>query len=220
MINSHARVTSVCRRHPVRTGFCSFSDLPAPHRGTTLRERQSGGQGDKYAHGGEGSPFGPSVRHSILPTLRGWLFSLTLQSSLGWLLKARYMVSPDRGCDIVPLTDFGSFHLTGVFICLFGVCGYDLYRRRGSGETQISWPMLVAGILLIVLATARFVVDVTYLFVAFIHRDTREARLAFLGDVTVELFITKHALFITSLLVGDLFVVHPCSLLDLWYHYR
>ena len=67
--------------------------------------------------------------------------------------------------------------------------------------------MLVAGVLLITLATARFVVDVTYLFVVFIHRDTREARLAFLENVTDELFIAKHALFITSLQVGDLFVV-------------
>ncbi|RDX54047.1 hypothetical protein OH76DRAFT_1059011 [Lentinus brumalis] len=100
--------------------------------------------------------------------------------------------------------------LYGVFICLFGVCGYDLYRRRASGETQISWPMIVAGVLLVVLATARFVVDVSYLFIAFIHRDTREARLEFLQDVTADIFITKHAIFITSLLVGDLFVNYRC----------
>lgn len=67
--------------------------------------------------------------------------------------------------------------------------------------------MIVAGVLLVVLATARFVVDVSYLFIAFIHRDTREARLEFLQDVTADIFITKHAIFITSLLVGDLFVV-------------
>ncbi|RPD58989.1 hypothetical protein L226DRAFT_572399 [Lentinus tigrinus ALCF2SS1-7] len=100
--------------------------------------------------------------------------------------------------------------LYGIFLCLFGVCGYDLYRRRSTGETQISWPMLVAGILLVILATARFVVDVTYLFIAFIYNETREARLAFLQDVTAQIFITKHALFITSLLVGDLFVNYRC----------
>ena len=67
------------------------------------------------------------------------------------------------------LTDVIRFDHVGIFICLFSVCRYDLYRRRTTGETHISSPMLVAGVLLITLATARFVVDVTYLFIAFIH---------------------------------------------------
>ncbi|KAI0688114.1 hypothetical protein C8T65DRAFT_746773 [Cerioporus squamosus] len=40
--------------------------------------------------------------------------------------------------------------------------------------------------------------------------DTRKARLEFLQDVTADIFITKHALFIMSLLVGDLFVNYRC----------
>ncbi len=70
--------------------------------------------------------------------------------------------------------------------------------------------MVVAGVLLILLATARFAVDVTYIFIAFIHNDPRSARLAFLQDVTEHIFIVKHALFITSLFIGDLFVVRLC----------
>ena len=102
--------------------------------------------------------------------------------------------------------------LLGILLCLFTVCGYDLYRRRAHQETELSLPMIVAGVLLILLATARFIVDVTYLFVAFIHQDPRDARLAFLQDVTVPLFLTKHSIFITSLLVGDLFVVRRNAL--------
>ncbi len=102
------------------------------------------------------------------------------------------------------------FLSTGIFLSLFIICAYDLLRRRATNETQISWPMVVAGVSLILLATARFVVDVTYIFIAFIHNDPRTARLAFLQDVTPHIFIAKHALFITSLFIGDLFVVRLC----------
>ena len=67
--------------------------------------------------------------------------------------------------------------------------------------------MVTAGVLLIVLATARFIVDIANVFVAFIHHDPRSARLAYLEDVTQPLFTTKHILFITALFVGDSFVV-------------
>ncbi|KAI0794279.1 hypothetical protein C8Q74DRAFT_567182 [Fomes fomentarius] len=100
--------------------------------------------------------------------------------------------------------------LYGIFLSLFFICGYDLLRRRATNETQISWPMVVAGVLLILLATARFAVDVTYIFIAFIHNDPRSARLAFLQDVTPHIFTAKHALFITSLFIGDLFVNYRC----------
>lgn len=102
--------------------------------------------------------------------------------------------------------------LTGVFLCLFIICTYDLYRRRKRHETQLSWPMALAGISLILLATARFIVDVTYIFIAFIQTDPRDARLGFLQDVTVPLFTAKHSLFITSLFIGDLFVVRSVVL--------
>ncbi|OSD02601.1 hypothetical protein PYCCODRAFT_1425172 [Trametes coccinea BRFM310] len=96
--------------------------------------------------------------------------------------------------------------LYGVFVCLYFVCGYDLTQRRARFKSQLSWPMVLAGTLLIILATARFAVDTTNVFVAFIHHDPRAARLAYLADVTQPLFTTKHSLLIAVLLVGDSFV--------------
>ncbi|KAH9945032.1 uncharacterized protein BXZ73DRAFT_96020 [Epithele typhae] len=98
----------------------------------------------------------------------------------------------------------------GVFVCLFCVCGYDLVRRRARYKSQLSWPMVVAGVLLIVLATARFAVDTANVFVAFIHHDPRPARLGYLEDVTAPLFRTKHTILIAVLLVGDSFVNYRC----------
>ena len=98
-------------------------------------------------------------------------------------------------------------HPPGVFLCLFWVCGYDLVRRRAQQGSQLNWPMVTTGVLLILLATARFVVDTANVFVAFIRHDPRSARLAYLEDVTQPLFSAKHLLFITSLFVGDSFVV-------------
>ena len=95
----------------------------------------------------------------------------------------------------------------GVFLCLFCVCGYDLARRRARQGSQLNWPMVTTGVMLIVLATARFVVDTANIFVAFIRHDPRSARLEYLQDVTQPLFTTKHLLFITSLFIGDSFVV-------------
>ncbi|KAI0675869.1 hypothetical protein C8Q78DRAFT_964526 [Trametes maxima] len=100
--------------------------------------------------------------------------------------------------------------LYGVFVCLFFVCGYDLVDRRIRLKSQLSWPMVLAGTLLILLATARFIVDCTNIFVAFIRHDPREARLAYLLDVTEPLFTTKHSIFISTLLVGDSFVNYRC----------
>ncbi|OJT09794.1 hypothetical protein TRAPUB_13753 [Trametes pubescens] len=100
--------------------------------------------------------------------------------------------------------------LFGIFICLFCVCGYDLVDRRKRLNTQLSWPMVLAGVLLIILAIVRFFVDCSNIFVAFIRHDPREARLAYLEDVTQPLFITKHCIFITALLVGDSFVNYRC----------
>ena len=77
--------------------------------------------------------------------------------------------------------------------------------------------MIVTGVSLIVLATIRFTLDVTYIFVAFIKHDPREARLAFLEDVLVVLFIAKHSTLLTALLIGDCFMVrqHPLTTLVL-----
>ncbi|TBU28256.1 hypothetical protein BD311DRAFT_758701 [Dichomitus squalens] len=100
--------------------------------------------------------------------------------------------------------------LYGVFVCLFCVCSYDLVRRRARYGSQLSWPMIIAGVLLILLATARFAVDTSNVFVAFIHHDPRSARIAYLADVTQPLFTTKHSILIAVLLVGDSFVNYRC----------
>ncbi|KAI0652735.1 hypothetical protein C8Q79DRAFT_118161 [Trametes meyenii] len=100
--------------------------------------------------------------------------------------------------------------LYGIFVSLFCVCGYDLVSHQAQRRRRLGWPMVTAGVLLILLATARFAVDCAYVSVAFIHRDPRAARLAYLQDVKVPLYTTKHCLFIADLLVGDSFVNYRC----------
>lgn len=91
---------------------------------------------------------------------------------------------------------------------MFTVCGYDLYRRAARKETRISWPMAVTGISLILLATARFILNITYVFLAFIHHgDHRAERIAFFHDLTQPVFIARHCVFLVVQLVGDSFVV-------------
>ena len=70
--------------------------------------------------------------------------------------------------------------------------------------------MAAAGVMLILLATARFAVDCANIFDAFISHDPRSARLAYLQDVKQPLFTTKHSIFIADLLVGDSSVVSCC----------
>ncbi len=67
--------------------------------------------------------------------------------------------------------------------------------------------MVLAGVMLILLATARFAVDTANGFEAFIKHDPRTARIGYLADVTQPLFTTKHSLLVAVLLVGDSFVV-------------
>ncbi|KAI0673994.1 hypothetical protein C8Q78DRAFT_1068177 [Trametes maxima] len=100
--------------------------------------------------------------------------------------------------------------LYGIFVSLFCTCGYDLVNHQAQRRRRLGWPMVTAGVLLILLATARFAVDCSYITVAFIHRDPRAARLAYLQDVKVPLYTTKHCLFIADLLVGDSFVNYRC----------
>ena len=67
--------------------------------------------------------------------------------------------------------------------------------------------MISAGVMLILLATARFAVDTANVFEAFIKHDPRTARVGYLADVTQPLFTTKHSILVAVLLVGDSFVV-------------
>ena len=80
-------------------------------------------------------------------------------------------------------------------------------RRRKRHGSQLNLPMMSAGVLLIVLATARFAVDTATVFEAFIKHDPRTARIGYLADVTQPLFTTKHSILVAVLLVGDSFVV-------------
>ena len=112
---------------------------------------------------------------------------------------------------------------SGVFLCLFCTSAYDLLTRRARGDARLNWPMVFTGVSLILLATARFTLDVAYLFIAFFGKDPRAARIAFLRDVHVQLFIAKHATLLTSLLIGDCFMVgsggffiHNVDISDFW----
>ncbi|KAH9940727.1 uncharacterized protein BXZ73DRAFT_98556 [Epithele typhae] len=100
--------------------------------------------------------------------------------------------------------------LYGVFLCMFVVCGHDLYRRAARRETRLSWPMVTTGLSLILLATARFVLNVAYVFLAFIHQETRPDRIAFIRDLTQPIFLARHWIFLVVQLIGDSFVIYRC----------
>ena len=73
--------------------------------------------------------------------------------------------------------------------------------------------MIFTGAALVILATIRFSFDVAYIFVAFIGRDSRGARIAFFNDVHVHLFIAKHSTLLTALVIGDCFMVSHLMML-------
>ncbi|KAI0738430.1 hypothetical protein C8Q80DRAFT_243485 [Daedaleopsis nitida] len=100
--------------------------------------------------------------------------------------------------------------LYGIFLCMFTVCGYDLVRRASRGETRLRWPMAITGVSLIVLATIRFALNVTFVVSGFLHHNTREERLAYFRDVTHPIFVARHVVFITVQPVGDSFVIYRC----------
>jgi hypothetical protein len=75
------------------------------------------------------------------------------------------------------------------------------------GFTSSNWPMALAAGLLVVLCTTRLAIDTTNVFVAFVGHPDRDARIAYLADVTQPLFTTKHSLLVGVLFVGDSFVV-------------
>ena len=97
--------------------------------------------------------------------------------------------------------------LAGTFLCMFIACAYDLYHRRRRGTANLSWPMVFTGLSLLALATIRFSLDVTYVFMGFVKHDGREDRLSFFENVRVRVFIAKNASLVTALLIGDCFLV-------------
>ncbi|KAI0738427.1 hypothetical protein C8Q80DRAFT_243316 [Daedaleopsis nitida] len=100
--------------------------------------------------------------------------------------------------------------LYGVFVCMVIVCGYDLLRRAIRKETQLSWPMMLAGGLLIVLATIRFILNAVYVGTAFLDHDTRAARQAYFHNVKNDIFRTRHVIFVLVQFVGDSFANYRC----------
>ncbi|KAI0322970.1 hypothetical protein OF83DRAFT_1181048 [Amylostereum chailletii] len=99
--------------------------------------------------------------------------------------------------------------MASIFLCLFVVSAYDLIVRKGK-KSHISMPMAFTGISLILLATARFIIDTTNVFVAFVGHDPRSERIVYLQDVKQQLFTTKHCILITALTIGDSFVSYRC----------
>lgn len=97
--------------------------------------------------------------------------------------------------------------LTGIFLSMFVVCGYDLVRRAMRKESQLSWPMVVAGMLLILLATIRFALNAAYVAIGFLQHDTHAQRIAFFHNVKNDIFRARHIVFIIVQLVADLFAV-------------
>ncbi|KAI0634699.1 hypothetical protein C8Q77DRAFT_1216780 [Trametes polyzona] len=100
--------------------------------------------------------------------------------------------------------------LYGILVCMSCVRGHDLLERRARFAAQVNWQMVLAGVLLIVLATARFAVDTANIFAAFIHHDPRGARISYLDDVTQPLFASQYSLLIAILLVGNSFQNYRC----------
>ena len=101
-----------------------------------------------------------------------------------------------------PLT-YGWWSL-GVFLVLDLAAIYILTRRRRYSRPNI--PMILAGVVMLFLSTAQFIVDATNLFMAFIPLN-RVARIAFFSDLTHPIFAAKHAIYFTMMLVGDAIVV-------------
>ncbi|KAF8074149.1 hypothetical protein FPV67DRAFT_1409600 [Lyophyllum atratum] len=104
--------------------------------------------------------------------------------------------------------------LYGIFATLIVVAAYGFVRTGGKsgtmGLTSNTWPMALAGGLLVVLCTTRLAIDTANVFVAFIRHPTRATRIAYLTDVRQPLFTTKHSLLVGVLFVGDSFVNWRC----------
>lgn len=90
---------------------------------------------------------------------------------------------------------------------MFVVCGYDLVRRAHRKEARLCWPMVLAGGLLILLATIRYALNAIYVAVAFLDHDTPLSRQDYFHDVTNRMFQARHAIFVVVQLVLDSFVV-------------
>jgi hypothetical protein len=94
----------------------------------------------------------------------------------------------------------------GFFVALFMSTMYILVGRRRKSGSNTNWPMIVAAVTMMMLATAQLAVDIWNIFQAFMY-TTRPERLLFLVNVTHPIFAAKHALYFTQMLVGDMILV-------------
>jgi len=97
--------------------------------------------------------------------------------------------------------------LFGIFLVLDFAAIYILTQRRR--HSSINLPMLAASVIMLLLATTQFVVDVANIFMGFIPL-ARTGRLAFFADLTQPIFAAKHAIYFTMMLVGDSIVIYRC----------
>jgi hypothetical protein len=102
-----------------------------------------------------------------------------------------------------------AWSLLGFFVALFMSTMYILIGRRRKSTNHTNWPMIVAAVTMMLLATAQLAVDISNIFQAFMYRSRLE-RLLFLMNVTNPIFAAKHAVYFTQMLVGDVILV--CSL--------
>jgi len=102
--------------------------------------------------------------------------------------------------------------LYGIFTTLVVLAFYGFLRARGPsvGFSSHTMPMLLAGLFLVILCTARLVIDTTNVFVAFIGHPDRATRIKYLTNVRAPLFTTKHSILVAVLFVGDSFVNWRC----------
>ncbi|KAA1475109.1 hypothetical protein DENSPDRAFT_409024 [Dentipellis sp. KUC8613] len=106
----------------------------------------------------------------------------------------------------------GESVLYGMYLILLAFATYLYISRWKSGE-NVPWPIPVFAGLMFLLATAQIVTDTWNVFVAFFHHATRAERLAYLEDVTQNLFAWKHSVLIVMLFVGDSLVHYRCYII-------
>ncbi|KAF8883522.1 hypothetical protein BD779DRAFT_825736 [Infundibulicybe gibba] len=98
--------------------------------------------------------------------------------------------------------------LYGIFLVLDIAALYILFRRRGY--RSINKPLVFAAIVMLLLATAQFVVDATITFDAFITISDRPTRQVYINNITVPIIAATHAIYFTMMIVGDVIVIYRC----------
>ncbi|KDR76844.1 hypothetical protein GALMADRAFT_156179 [Galerina marginata CBS 339.88] len=104
--------------------------------------------------------------------------------------------------------------LYGIFLVLDVIAINILTRRRR--HTSFNPFFVTAAALMLLLATAQFVVDSTNIAMGFLPIENRALRQSFFLDLTQPIFAAKHAIYFTMMLVGDAIVIYRCYIV--WNH--